>query len=123
MSSQNEKFKLKVYDLVSTIPRGRIMTYGQIATLCGRPRAARIVGGIAHYGPSDLPWQRVVKKSGDLASGFPGGRENHKLMLENDGVKVADNYTVDVEELIWWPSSAKASESRPKPAKPAENSK
>lgn len=88
------------------------MTYGQIAVLSGKPRAARIVGQIAHFGPPELPWQRVVKKSGDLASGFPGGREGHKLALETDGIKVSEKYTVDVENLIWWPSSAKDSESR-----------
>ncbi|HUC20439.1 MAG TPA: MGMT family protein [Candidatus Polarisedimenticolaceae bacterium] len=93
-----------VYDLVAQIPKGRVMTYGQIAALCGSPRSARIVGQVAHWGPQDLPWQRVVNKSGGLAGGYTsGGREAHKRDLEADGVVVDSNYQVDVGALIWWP--------------------
>jgi len=79
------------------------MTYGQIAALAGQPRAARIVGSVAHFGDPDLPWQRVVNKSGGLASGYPGGRRGHKQVLEAEGVVISDDYRVDVERLIWWP--------------------
>lgn len=47
----NNSFNDRVYDLVSQIPEGKVMTYGQIAAMCGSPRAARIVGGIAHRAP------------------------------------------------------------------------
>lgn len=79
------------------------MTYGQLATLCGNPRAARIVGGIAHFGDPNLPWQRVVNKSGGLASGYPGGKAGHKGALEAEGVMVNDNFQVNIEELLWKP--------------------
>ncbi len=78
------------------------MTYGQIAVLCGRPRAARIVGGIAHFGDPDLPWQRVVKKDGSLAEGFPGGIAGHQSALESEGVKLI-NGKVDAQNLLWFP--------------------
>jgi methylated-DNA-protein-cysteine methyltransferase-like protein len=87
------------------IPPGRVVTYGQIAALCGNPRAARIVGGIAHYGNPALPWQRVVNKSGGLASGYPGGRRTHKVHLEAEGIVVSDNYTIDIAKLLWWPEA------------------
>ena len=77
------------------------MTYGQIAVLCARPRAARIVGGIAHWGNPGLPWQRVVKKNGSLAEGYPGGVEGHKQALEAEGIKVSKNYRIDVEKHLW----------------------
>ncbi len=83
------------------------MTYGQIAALCGNARAARIVGGIAHFGNPGLPWQRVVNKKGGLAAGYPGGRRGHKEHLEAEGIEVfgdADNYFVKVEVLIWSPN-------------------
>ncbi len=96
------KFKERVEAIVAQIPKGRVMTYGQLAALCGNARAARIVGGIAHFGNPDLPWQRVVNKQGGLASGYPGGRAGHKAHLEQEGVKVED-YHVEVEKLIWWP--------------------
>jgi methylated-DNA-protein-cysteine methyltransferase-like protein len=96
-------FRERVEALVARIPRGRVMTYGQLAALCGQPRAARIVGGIAHFGNPDLPWQRVVNKQGGLASGYPGGRSGHRQVLEAEGVVVNDGNGVDVERLIWWP--------------------
>ena len=96
-------FRERVETLVRQIPRGRVMTYGQIAALCGNARAARIVGGIAHFGDPDLPWQRVVNKSGGLASGYPGGRSGHKQVLEAEGVEVSDDYQVDIHALLWWP--------------------
>ncbi len=81
------------------------MTYGQLAALAGNARAARIVGGIAHYGDPNLPWQRVVNKTGGLASGYPGGRSAHREHLESEGITVSDDYHVNVEELLWIPES------------------
>lgn len=98
-------FKERVYELVAQIPKGKVMTYGQIAALCGAAWAAWEVGQIAHTGPSDLPWQRVVNKQGGLAAGWPGGgREAHAARLRADGIAVSDDYTVDVGALLWSPS-------------------
>ena len=102
MNSENN-FKVQVENLVRKIPKGRVMTYGQIAALCGNPNAARIVGGVAHFGDISLPWHRVVNKSGGLASGYPGGREAHKRVLESEGVIVTNYHKVAIERLIWWP--------------------
>lgn len=96
-------FKNRVEAIVSQIPRGRVMSYGQIAILCGNPRASRIVGGIAHFGNSELPWHRVVNKSGGLASGFPGGKQSHKRALEDEGIVVTSGYQVDMSKLLWRP--------------------
>lgn len=80
------------------------MTYGQIAALCGNARAARIVGGVAHFGPPDLPWQRVVNKSGGLANGFYGGKAGHKQALEAEGVAVSADYQIDIQQYLWQPN-------------------
>ena len=98
-----DSFGARVNHIVAQIPKGRVMTYGQIAGICGNAGAARIVGGIAHFGNPDLPWQRVVNKSGGLASGYPGGREGHKAALESEGLKVSEDYKVDVNVLLWNP--------------------
>jgi methylated-DNA-protein-cysteine methyltransferase-like protein len=103
MDNLPRQLKKDLECLVARIPNGRVMTYGQLAALCGNARAARIVGGIAHFGDPDLPWQRVVNKSGGLASGYPGGRSGHKQVLEAEGVEVSSDYRVDVEGLVWWP--------------------
>ncbi len=92
-----------VYEYVAQIPPGRVMTYGQLAALCGSPRAARIVGGIAHFGPEDLPWHRVVNKQGGLAGNFPGGRSEQARRLEEEGVQVSSDFAVNIGELLWYP--------------------
>ncbi len=103
MKNDERQFKEQVYSLVAQIPKGRVMTYGQIAALCDRPRAARIVGGAAHHGPTELPWLRVVKKDGSLAEGYPGGTEGHKQALEADGVHIVGYKVQNMEKLLWWP--------------------
>ena len=103
MQNQLGDFRQRVEAVVAQIPKGRVMTYGQLAALCGNPLAARIVDGIAHFGDPLLPRQRVVNKRGGLAAGYPGGRAAHKKHLEAEGVVVTDNYYVAVEELLWQP--------------------
>lgn len=102
-------FKDRVYALVAKIPKGRLMTYGQIAALCGNPMAAWEVGQIAHMGPKELPWQRVLNKQGGLAFAYTwGGFEGHKKALEAEGVKVSDDFKADIDQLLWWPESEKS---------------
>jgi methylated-DNA-protein-cysteine methyltransferase related protein len=106
VSRVDKGFKNRVYKLVSSIPEGRVMTYGQIAALCGAPWAAWEVGQIAHYGPTELPWQRVVNKKGGLARGYePAGLEGHKKDLEAEGIEVSNDFKVDIENLIWIPKN------------------
>jgi len=104
MSRIDQQFKERVYALVAQIPQGKVMTYGQIAAICGEPRAAWEVGQIAHTGPTELPWQRVVNKQGGLAVGWPnGGQSAHRAFLEDDGVEVSDDFKVDIARIQWWP--------------------
>lgn len=105
MQRVDEDFKNRVYEIVSKIPKGKVMSYGQIATLAGAAWAAWEVGQLAHRGPSDLPWQRVVNKNGGLAQGYPGGFEGHKKALFADGVSVNDDFQVDIKELLWEPAA------------------
>lgn len=108
MSRVDADFNKRVYDVVAQIPQGNVMTYGQIAALCGAAWAAWEVGQIAHLGPTDLPWQRVVNKQGGLARGYvPGGLDGQKAALEADGVKVTDDYKVDVGKLLWNPQQTR----------------
>lgn len=100
----NYGFRERVESVVKQIPKGRLMTYGQLAALCGDARSARIVGGIAHFGNPGLPWQRVVNKTGGLAAGYPGGRAAHAEALKQEGLVVDDQYCVDIQQLIWSPS-------------------
>jgi methylated-DNA-protein-cysteine methyltransferase related protein len=101
----NHSYRETVYAMVSSIPWARVMTYGQIAALCGHPGAAQVVGQIAHFGPSEIPWHRVVNAKGGLASGFSwGGRTGHARLLEKEGI-VVDNEKINLKEYIWWPKN------------------
>lgn len=80
------------------------MSYGQVAALTGNPRAARIVGGVAHFGDPNLPWQRVVMKDGSLATGYPGGAEGHMAALKAEGITFTDDFRVDMAKHLWKPS-------------------
>ncbi|MFO0920604.1 MAG: MGMT family protein [Candidatus Saccharimonadales bacterium] len=98
----SSQFRDMVFEIVAQIPKGKVMTFGQIAAVCGEPRAARVVGGIAHYGDPGLPWQRVVKKDGSLAEGYYGGVVGHQAALEAEGV-VLNNGKVPMSEYQWNP--------------------
>lgn len=103
MQRVDEQFKERVYAIVAAIPKGKVMTYGQIAALAGAAWAAWEVGQLAHRGPSNLPWQRVVNRNGGLARGYPGGFDGQKKALASDGVEVDADYRVDIKELLWQP--------------------
>jgi methylated-DNA-protein-cysteine methyltransferase-like protein len=93
----------KVYELMAQVPAGKVTTYGDIAGLAGHANAARIVGGVAHYGPSELPWHRLVNRFGGLAAGFHGGREVQAQLLEQEGVTCTNHIVDNFEKLRWRP--------------------
>lgn len=100
----NTGFRQEVERLMSMVPLGRVTTYGDLASLAGSPRASRVVGGIAHYGSSSMPWHRLVNRFGGLASGFHGGRDVQKRLLVQEGI-VCTNYIVDnFEDIRWKPN-------------------
>ncbi len=104
-------FRELVWEVVRTIPRGRVMTYGQIAALLGMPRGARAVGFVMSGTPeeADVPCQRVVNRWGGLAAAYGwGGAARHRADLETDGVEVGDDYTVDLSRYVWTPPPERA---------------
>ena len=105
MSQEKVSFKELVYELVAQIPIGKVMTYGDIAAMCGQAAASRIVGGLAHFGPTELPWHRVVNRFGGLAAGYYGGKIGHQKALEAEGFVIEDLKIVDFEKRRWTPSS------------------
>jgi len=94
-----------VYRIVRRIPRGRVMTYGQIATLLASRLSSRAVGWALHGCPDDLPWQRVVNASGgcstDRLHNVPAGLQ--RARLESEGVSFRKDGTLDLERYRWTP--------------------
>ena len=90
----------KVYDFLTTIPKGKVVTYKQIAEFLGNKNLARVVGNILHNNPNEnkYPCYKVVNSKGMLSKQFAfGGIENQKRKLENDGITVI-NYKVDLSK-------------------------
>lgn len=99
----NKNFRDTIYELVAQIPEGKVTTYGDLAGLAGHAYASRVVGGIAHAGPIELPWHRVVNRFGGLAAGYHGGREVQAQELAAEGV-ACTNFVVDnFREKRWQP--------------------
>ncbi|MEO7904624.1 MAG: MGMT family protein [Candidatus Saccharimonadales bacterium] len=96
-------FREAIYQKISELPDGKITTYGDLAALAGHPYAARVVVGICHYGPTELPWHRLVNRFGGLASGFPGGREVQEELLRQDGFTCTDFVVDNFAEKRWRP--------------------
>jgi len=90
-----------VLNIVSQIPRGRVTTYGHIASLAGWPSHSRMVGRTLRYSPgaAELPCHRVVNKEGRTAPGWSKQRE----LLEDEGVRFKANGHVDMSRFLWEP--------------------
>lgn len=91
--------KKEVYEFLRTIPKGKVVTYGQIAEYFGNKRLARIVGNILHNNPDEdkYPCYKVVDSKGNLSKSFAfGGIEKQKEKLEKDGI-VVTNYMVNLD--------------------------
>ena len=83
--------KQQVYNYLLTIPKGKVVTYGQIAQALGNPRLARVVGNILHANPNPslYPCYKVVNSQGRLSAHFAfGGMEAQQKLLEQDGIEV-----------------------------------
>lgn len=98
-----DKLSKKVYEYLTTIPEGKVVTYGQVATHLGNKGLARIVGTILHNNPDGdkYPCYKVLNSKGELADEFVfGGKEAQKERLEKDGIKVID-FKVDLKKYQW----------------------
>lgn len=92
--------KQTVYNHLAEIPKGKVVTYKQIAEFLGNARLARAVGNILHRNPDGdkYPCYKVVNSKGCLSVQYAfGGIEKQKEKLENDGVEVV-NYKVDLKK-------------------------
>ncbi|MCL2873701.1 MAG: MGMT family protein [Defluviitaleaceae bacterium] len=86
------------------IPKGKVATYGQIARLCGSPKASRAVGYALHVNPEqeNIPCHRVVNRFGGLAPSFIfGGVNAQRKLLENEGVVVGEDGIINIKEYGW----------------------
>ena len=99
---QPSTFEL-IYNVVKQIPKGTVATYGQVATLAGNKRWARVVGYALHANPdpAHIPCHRVVNREGAVSEAFAFGGGNRQVeLLRSEGVEVIDK-KVDLQKYRW----------------------
>lgn len=103
MRMSKNKFYDNVYEIVARIPKGKVMTYGQIGFMLGSRYYARRVGrALADTRDKGLPCHRVVNGKGELApSHVFGGEGKQRVMLEEEGVYFKSNGCVDIKKSLW----------------------
>jgi methylated-DNA-protein-cysteine methyltransferase-like protein len=90
-NNEKHSFYTEVFEIVKKIPKGRITSYGRIAILLGRPRAARAVGyalnSLTKTPNQEIPWQRVINSRGSISEGEPGRSLLQRKLLEKEGIE------------------------------------
>ena len=102
-SGPDPKYRERVYRIVRRIPRGRVMTYGQIAYLLGEGYTPRTVGFVMHNSDDRTPWHRVLNSQGRCSTTkvvLPGDKQQR--MLEHEAVKF-EGGRCDLETYLFKP--------------------
>ena len=97
-------FGEQVYRLVARCPRGRVVSYGGVAAMLGKPRSARAVGAALRDLPegSKVPWWRVISSSGRISiPNIDHGPLLQRTLLEREGVKFSAAGVVDWDKYGW----------------------
>lgn len=95
------EFREKVIGFVKSVPKGKVVSYGQVAAAAGSPRAARQVGGIlraANTEKEKLPWWRVLNNKGEISikGNWEASKELQAQLLKKEGVEVSKEFFLDI---------------------------
>ncbi|MCX7570917.1 MGMT family protein [Tumebacillus sp. DT12] len=99
-------FTERILQIIKDIPPGKVMTYGQIATLAGSPRAARQVVRILHSMSQKhhLPWHRVINSKGQIGLSDDESFNVQRLSLEMEGVEFSIGDRIDLDRYQHHPA-------------------
>jgi methylated-DNA-protein-cysteine methyltransferase-like protein len=97
-------YRERVFRIVRSIPRGRVMTYGQIAEILGEGYTARTVGFVMHSSNDKAPWHRVINAQGGCSTrGIVLPHDKQQRMLEAEGVSFNERARCDLQKYLWIP--------------------
>jgi methylated-DNA-protein-cysteine methyltransferase-like protein len=97
-------YRERVFRLVRSIPRGRIMTYGQIAEILGEGYTPRTVGFVMHSANDKVPWHRVINAQGGCSTrGLVLPHDKQQRMLEAESVRFNERGRCDLQSFLWIP--------------------
>ena len=110
MTGFRDKFDHRVWQVVESIPAGRVMGYGEVARAAGFPRYSRMVAGAMSRSPDPLPWHRVVRSNRTLAFAPDSDayREQAQRLKQEgvrfDGTRIVEAETGDsLDRILWGP--------------------
>jgi methylated-DNA-protein-cysteine methyltransferase related protein len=99
-----------IYAVVRRIPKGRVLSYGQVARLAGLPGRARQVGYAMYALPAGtrVPWQRVINAQGKISRRrIPGAEISQRILLEREGVRFGAGGKISFERFGWKPATTR----------------
>jgi methylated-DNA-protein-cysteine methyltransferase-like protein len=107
-------YRERVYRIVRSIPRGRVMTYGQLAEILGDGYTPRTVGFVMHGSDDRTPWHRVINAQGACSTGriaLPSDKQQR--MLAAEGVEFNERGRCDLQRYLCIPRKRKTSSKSP----------
>ncbi len=117
VAPKDTDFSRRVLSVVRRIPPGRVASYGEVAKLAGRPRAARAVGNIMRgCGRPDVPCHRVIAAGGRLG-GYGGSEALKRSLLVAEGIVVSGSRVRELDR-VRWQSAAEPAPLNPEPLNP-----
>ena len=120
-SQPDGRYRERVYAIVRRIPRGRVMTYGQIAYMLGQGYTPRTVGFVMHgANEQNTPWHRVINSQGRCSTGrlvLPADKQTR--MLEAEGIEFDPDGRCDLAAYLWQPRQTRSAKTEMAEAKAA----
>ncbi|HKP45084.1 MAG TPA: MGMT family protein [Pyrinomonadaceae bacterium] len=113
-SKPDRDYRERVYRIVRSIPRGRVMTYGQLAEILGDGYTPRTVGFVMHGSGDETPWHRVINAQGGCSTGriaLPSDKQQR--MLEAEGVEFNSRGRCDLQLYLWIPGPRASNTRKP----------
>ena len=108
-------YRERVFRIVRMIPRGHVMTYGQIAEILGEGYTPRTVGFVMHSANDKTPWHRVINAQGGCSTrGLVLPHDKQQRMLEAEGVSFNERGRCELQQYLWIPTEPKARGKTPK---------
>ncbi len=114
MREPDKNYRERVYRIVRSIPRARVMTYGQLAEILGDGYTPRTVGFVMHGSDDNTPWHRVINAQGGCSTGriaLPSDKQQR--MLTAEGVEFNERGRCDLQRYLWIPRERKARSKSP----------
>jgi methylated-DNA-protein-cysteine methyltransferase-like protein len=115
VDNTDKDYRERVFRIVRMIPRGHVMTYGQIAEILGEGYTPRTVGFVMHSANDKTPWHRVINAQGGCSTrGLVLPHDKQQRMLEAEGVDFNERGRCELQKYLWVPAEPQARSKRAK---------